>query len=107
MSMKTILNTVRSYSEPYPCANLLFGSSVIKITGAKPSQHSEKLTPERVQRLEPGRIFALEGNVLSVKAEDGIIDLECISPLPKRLKNAKYIHPPGFYLAKSPGLLSN
>jgi methionyl-tRNA formyltransferase len=106
MSLNTIMNTVRSYSAPYPCANLLFRTDVIKITGARPSSHSGGLTLEQLQRIEPGRIIAVADNILSVKAEDGIVDLECAPPLPERLKTAKYIHPPGFYLANSPNLVS-
>jgi methionyl-tRNA formyltransferase len=105
MSASFIQRTVRSFAAPYPCANLIFEDSVIKITNAAVSTKNENLTEQELQRMEPGKILAVNGDTLVIKADDAIMDLTFAGDIPERLKRAKYIHPPTKYLAERPDLL--
>lgn len=98
MSSSIITRTVRSFSRPYPCANLIFENHVIKIVRASPVP--TEMTGEQIQRIEPGKIILIAGNTIRVKVDDGIIDLECRDKIPDDLIKTKYIHPPSKYLAK-------
>lgn len=100
MPSATIMRIVRSFSQPYPCAKLIFENRAIKISNASIAQTS--LSNEEVQQTEPGKIISAEGKHIKVKADDGIIDLESTAPLPENLAKAKYIHPPSKYLSKWP-----
>ena len=55
---------------------------------------------EQLQRIEPGKIISIDNNkAIKVKADDGIISLECLEKLPDELLIATYIHPPSNYFA--------
>lgn len=96
MSRDAIARTVRSFSPPYPAAILIFEKHLLRIVSAAPARTDLKL--EDVQRMEPGKIRSVEGRLIRVKAEDGLIDLECLEEVPASLLKAKYIHPPAKYL---------
>ena len=92
----SIIKLVRSFTLPYPCANLIFNKYIIKIKKVKIVKTERP--PEDIQRLEPGRIISVEYSKIIVKAGDNIIELFSINPMPKEIKIAKYIHPPSKYI---------
>ena len=98
MSGDLIIRTVRSYTLPYPCANLIFEKNIIKIVHA--TLVSVDISFEQLQRIEPGKIINIDQNTIRVKVDDGIIDLECLSKIPGELLKARYIHPPSMYISK-------
>ena len=60
------------------------------------------LAPEELQRLEPGRIVAVEGTRIRVKTDDAIVDLQCRGAIPDRLRGTSHLHPPTKYLSRYP-----
>lgn len=104
MSCAAVLRTVRSFAPPYPGAILIFENHILRITAA--SEARTGLAPEDIQRMEPGKIQGIEGGRIRVKAGDGLLDLECASPISPSLRKAKYIHPPMKYLCDFPGELA-
>lgn len=105
MSSDIIVRTVRSFTFPYPCANLIFENHVIKIVHA--SLAPIKIAPNQLQRIEPGKIICVNKNTIRVKVDDGIVNLECSGEIPDRLLKTKYIHPPSKYLMKWSGELTD
>ncbi len=101
MSSSIILRIVQSFAPPYPCANLIYENHIIKISHASIAR--VKLSPECLQRIEPGRIIHIEENIIRVKADDAIIDLESKGKIPGTLVKASYIHPPSKYIVEWPG----
>ena len=95
MSADQIIRMVRSYSFPYPCANLIFENKVLKISSARIMPGI--LQAQELQRLEPGKIISIKGDQLTVKAADEAVELKMVGPLPDRMNVAKYIHPPMKY----------
>ena len=95
MSADLIIRIVRSFTSPYPCANLIFKSSIIKIQDAIIVKTN--LTPEEKQRIEPGKIIRIEKKILNVKVDDEIIQLITLKKIPDQLFTIKYIHPPSNY----------
>jgi methionyl-tRNA formyltransferase len=96
MPADLIMKIVRSFTLPFPCANLIFDNYVIKIkevTLMKTEKYCEDL-----QRIEPGRIISIDCSKITAKAGDKIIELLSIDPLPKEMTKAKYIHPPSKYI---------
>ncbi len=95
MPAEYILRIVRSFSAPYPCANLIFESFVIKISravvlpGLFPQEH--------LSRLEPGKIVEVSESFIRVKCGDEIVELGTKTSFPEAIKRAKYIHPPTKY----------
>ncbi|MBI3021756.1 MAG: methionyl-tRNA formyltransferase [Candidatus Omnitrophica bacterium] len=106
MSADIIRRTIQSFAPPYPCANLLFEGHMIKVSRASIAALTTELAPDQLRRLEPGRVIAVAGNTVRVKVDDAIMDLECRGPLPSRVFEAKYIHPPSKYLAEWPRVLA-
>jgi methionyl-tRNA formyltransferase len=53
MSVDLIIRTVRSFTLPYPCANLIFKNKIIKIVSAK--RAPVDMSFEQLQRIEPGK----------------------------------------------------
>jgi len=100
MSASMIVRTVRSFALPYPCANLLFESDLIKISDA--ALVETDMTAKCLQRLEPGKIICIHGKTITVKADDGLVALAAKDALPKSILSAKYIHPPSRYLLRWP-----
>jgi methionyl-tRNA formyltransferase len=98
MSVDMIVRTVRSFSPPYPCANLIFRRHVIKIVQARSIERGHSLSV--ILRMEPGRILDVSDKVLIVKAEDGLVELRCKNKLPPSVFKATYIFPPAKYLAE-------
>ncbi|MGB0909668.1 MAG: formyltransferase family protein [Nitrospirales bacterium] len=96
MSSEAIIRIVRSYAPPFPCANLLFKSHVLKIHEAIIS--SEKIALDECERIEPGKIVKIEDTLIRVKTFDEILDLRSYSSIPAELCKAKYIHPPSKYI---------
>ena len=103
MSSSMIIRTVRSFAPPFPCAILIFEGSILRIKGASVSIID--MPADQLIRTEPGRIIEVEDRILRVKAADAVVDLECIEPVPSKLKNAKYVHPPSKYIAEWPAEL--
>ena len=104
MSTDGILRTIRSFAPPFPCANLVFRSHVLRIRAGSIVNNAEGTTAADIQRLEPGRIIFAKENRIQVKVDDGIVELECTEPVPSQLGKAKYIHPPSAYFAKYPAV---
>ena len=98
MTVKMVLDTVRSYTLPYPCAILLFEKNIIRIVASRVPDTN--LTPEAQQRLESGRILVASENKVTLKVADGLVELQSMARLPSSLLKASYVHPPTFYLAK-------
>lgn len=104
MSASTIVRTVRSFTQPYPCANLLFESILIKVSDADLVQTDVMV--ESLRRLEPGKIIHIHGKTITVKVDDGLVALTAKDALPEAILSAKYIHPPSRYLLKWPEAFS-
>lgn len=92
MSAEQIIRTVKSFSLPYPCANLIFENKVFKVSSAKILPGTWQ--SERMQRFEPGRIISAKEDRLIVKAADQAVELRFSKPLPEPIKEARHIHPP-------------
>src|SRR3989338_159359 len=101
MSVSAVLRTVRSFSAPYPYPTLMFRSHLIKI--AKASRSTLIMPRDRIARLEPGRILRVSPPTMTVKVDDGLVDLECMGAIPPELLEVKYIHPPSKYLMDREG----
>lgn len=100
MPAEVISRIVRSFTLPYPGANLIFEKHVVKITGV--STVKNKAGGQGVERLEQGRILMIKGNKIQIKVEGGIVELTAKDSIPGLLKKAKYIHPPSKYILKWP-----
>ena len=98
MPADLIIRIVRSFTLPYPCANLIFREHLIKIEKAKVLKTA--LQKEELKRIEPGKIINAENNTINIKVDDEIIELVCIDPIPDELLSVKYIHPPSMYINK-------
>ncbi len=96
MSAETIIRTVRSYTLPYPCANLVFEGQIVKIV--KASLAPVKMTDTGIRRIEHGKILKADKNIIWVKADDDIVELECLGNIPPELAEAEYIYPPIRYV---------
>ena len=96
MSADIIIRIVRSFTIPYPCASLIFRNYIIKVEKAKIVK--TVLSSEELQRIEPGKIISAKGNRIIVKVDDKLIELICVSKIPRELLSAKYIHPPSKYI---------
>lgn len=103
MTAASIARTVRSFTKPYPGANLLFESAVVKIFAAEPCD--ALFDPELLRRTEPGRILRTEEKRLALKVGDGALWLESDAALPPVLRAAKHVHPPLLYGVKHADLL--
>ena len=102
-----ILKTVRSFGPPYPCANLIFEDTVIKIFHASVADLNSSIKLDQLRRMEPGKVLDILGSTIRVKVNDAIVDLKASTEIPQRLSKAKYIHPPTLYVTKRPGLLAS
>lgn len=92
MSAQQIARTVRSFSKPYPCANLIYENKVFKILSVQIIRRALPL--KEMQRFEPGKIISIKGDRLTVKAADQLVELQMSGLVPSSLKEARYIHPP-------------
>ncbi len=95
MTSAMIVRIVKSFSLPYPCANLIFKKHIIKIVKVKLLPGF--FLPEKLQRIEPGRIISVKKRKICVKTADEVVELESQKDLPEELASSKYIHPPMFY----------
>ena len=100
MNCISIVRTVRSFAQPYICANLIFENHIIKIHKAAKVQPT--ISKYELQRIEPGKIISTANRLIRIKAADGIVELESRGDLPDSLLKAKYIHPPAKYLSRWP-----
>ena len=98
MPADLIIRIVRSFTLPYPCANLIFREHIIKIEKAKVVNTT--LKAKELKRIEPGKIISAEDNTINIKVDDEIMELVCIDLIPDELLSAKYIHPPSMYINK-------
>ena len=97
-SADLIIRIVRSFTHPYPCANLIWKKHTIKIEKAKVVNTT--LKAKELKRIEPGKIISAEDNTINIKVDDEIIKLVSIAPIPDDLLSVKYIHPPSMYINK-------
>ena len=100
LTVETIIQMVRSFAPPYPCANLLFEHYLLKIEVARKALVN--MSADESKRTEYGKILTISKNKLTFKVADGWIELNCTENVPKSLLNKRYIHPPTYYLAKYP-----
>ena len=98
MPADLIIRIVRSFTLPYPCANLIFRQHTIKIKNAKVVKTA--LQAEELKRIEPGKIISAEENRIIVKVDNKIIELVCLAQIPDDLLSVEYIHPPSMYINK-------
>ena len=98
MPANMIIRIVRSFTLPYPCANLIFRTHTLKIKKAKVIKTA--LQVEELKRIEPGKIINAEKNRIIVKVDNELIELVCLAQIPDELLSAKYIHPPSMYINK-------
>jgi len=98
MPANLIIRIVRSFTLPYPCANLIFRTHTLKIKKAKVVKTA--LQAEELKRIEPGKIINAEENRIIVKVDNELIELVCLAQIPDELLSAKYIHPPSMYINK-------
>jgi methionyl-tRNA formyltransferase len=95
MSADSIARIVRSYNEPYPYANLIYKSHVVKIADVAIVEQST--FGEAVDNIEPGKVLFARDYRLRVKVADAVVEFKTMAVLPKSLVKAKYIHPPSSY----------
>jgi len=105
MSADMIIRTIRSFTAPYPCANLLYEQCLIKIVDAEVAP--VEIPVDDLMRMEPGKVLDVSETCIRVKANDRIVDLKSKDPLPKEIRQAKYIHPPSRYLIDHVGILAS
>jgi methionyl-tRNA formyltransferase len=98
MPADLIIRIVRSFTLPYPCANLIWKKHTIKIEKAKVVKTA--LLGEELKRIEPGKIISAVEKTIIVKVDNEIIELICLAQIPDELLSAKYIHPPSMYINK-------
>ena len=98
MPANLIIRIVRSFTLPYPCANLIFRTHTLKIKKAKVVKTA--LQAEELKRIEPGKIINAVENRIIVKVDNELIELVCLAQIPYELLSAKYIHPPSMYINK-------
>ena len=99
MHADSILKIVRSFTLPYPCANLIFENYIIKIKEVAIVKTEKSY--EELKRIEPGKIISIENKKIIVKVSDEIISLSIIDSLPKEMLLAQYIHPPSKYIMEN------
>lgn len=106
MSADMVLRTVQSFAPPHPCANLVFENHILKVSHAWIDEKNSEMNRKQLQRMEHGKITAVDGQCVSMKVDDAIVTLECEGPIPPRLISTGYVHPPTKYLQQWPGTLS-
>ena len=95
MSVGIIKKIVKSFSKPYPLANLYINKNYfIKIDNVNDVDASEY--PINWFNLEHGQIISFNENFFTIKVDDGIIRL--FSKDSREIKNIKRVHPPTYYL---------
>tara|TARA_Y100000588_G_C14230714_1_gene915151 strand:- start:367 stop:1359 length:993 start_codon:yes stop_codon:yes gene_type:complete len=99
LSTQDLIRIVRSFTLPFPCANLIFEDYIIKVIEAYEGNYTNYNLSVPINYIEPGKIIQVKSNHIIVKTNDGFVELVCRDKLPKKLKSAKYIHPPIKYLS--------
>ncbi len=101
MSKEMIINTVKSFCPPYPCAKLIIDNQVVDIIEAY-----EVEGVECPINMEHGKVFEVQSDRIALKCENALIWL--------RSKNDRdfeflcntwrggggYVYPPSYYIAK-------
>lgn len=95
LSRSAIDRIVRSFSLPYPCATLWIGDTEYRICDCC---KVDAVDPERVKRMEPGRVYAVDGKHLTLKVDDGLIRLISVEDFDTSVERIKHIFPPTYYL---------
>lgn len=101
MNGDDILALIRSFSEPYPCATVLFEDKLLHVL------FGEKIEPDLhtpISYHEPGNVVQVEGHLLSIKSANTILRLRLKQNVEEILGSSRYIHPPSKYLVKHPKL---
>jgi methionyl-tRNA formyltransferase len=101
MNGDDILALIRSFSEPYPCATILFEDHLLHVLSG------ERIEPQLntpISYLEPGNVVGVEGYFLSVKSASTILRLRLKQNVEEMLGSSRYIHPPSKYLVRHPKL---
>jgi methionyl-tRNA formyltransferase len=98
MNGNDILALIRSFSEPYPCATILFEDHLLHILSGEKIE-PQLLTP--IAYLEPGKVVRVEDCFLEVKSASTILRLRLNQNAEQILGSTRYIHPPSKYLARN------
>lgn len=92
MSVKSIINHVNSFCEPYHCASLIIEKSIYYIKKAEVISKNENI-------VEYGKVFCMSKNTIDIQVEDSLIrfyfrdESECIDGL-------EYVYSPTYYYNK-------
>ena len=97
ITAKHIIQMVRSYTTPYPCAKLIFEDYMLDILDVQ-IDHAQ-MTYGELKRIEPGKIIAVGQKYICVKASDEIVRLIFKKNLPEGMATSAYIHPPTKYIS--------
>ena len=98
MNGNDILALIRSFSEPFPCATILFEDHLLQVLSGE-SVEPFLYTP--IAYLEPGKVIRVEGCFLEVKSASTILRLLLNQNAEQILGSTRYIHPPSKYLASN------
>ncbi|EKR74473.1 methionyl-tRNA formyltransferase [Leptospira noguchii] len=97
MTASMIKRIVRSFSSPYPNANLYYNhNSYIKIEHAE--EVDEIQLPQNWQNLEHGQVLSVTNTFLDLKVDGSVVRLFYINRVEEVLKDIKRIYPPTYYL---------
>ena len=96
MSADAIIRMVRSFTRPYPCANLIVKDTILKVIYARTAKTGET-------NIEQGKIIKVDGQVITFKADDMIVEAAC-EHIPEHIAKEKYIYPPSYYITHFPEL---
>ncbi|MFA6189470.1 MAG: formyltransferase family protein [Sulfuricurvum sp.] len=97
MGSEAIINHVKSFTHPYPCAKLIFKKEIISILEAEVFEQDE----EWVKNMEYGKIYLINGQSIVVKCCDSLIKL-IVKNMPASMAHLnpkeRYIYPPAYYI---------
>ncbi|EMN90749.1 formyltransferase family protein [Leptospira weilii] len=97
MTSSMIKRIVRSFSSPYPNANLYYKQNLyIKIENAE--EVEEMHLPANWQNLEHGQVLSVTNAFLDLKVDGSVVRLFYMNQFEEMLKDVKRIYPPTYYL---------
>ncbi|MCI5968211.1 formyltransferase family protein [Helicobacter sp.] len=104
MSSHMIINTIKSFTSPYPCAKLIIDNYIVDIVEAQ-----RVLIDKEIVNMEHGKIYKIENNAVLVKCEDCIVRLVSkengfaflnAEENSVSVAGGGYIYPPSYYIQK-------
>jgi methionyl-tRNA formyltransferase len=101
MNADNIIKLIRSFTEPYPCATMLFENNVFHVLAGDRDEPNGAVP---IEYIEPGQIIKIDDYFLFVKSMDAVLKLQLRESPEKLIGAKKYIHPPGKYLMEYPEL---